>query len=83
MTKLRIEEMMLIKVYNIISQNGRSTCLAAMNASIPYLDDEDIKKETNEVIRKVSAMTDAEFEELKKTDLPIDIDEESPEEVKG
>ena len=73
--RFTVEELMMIRIYANIYKDGLSGCLNAMKESIPYIDDEYIKKETEEVIRKLSLITDEEYSQIDFRDIMIEIDD--------
>lgn len=62
-----IDELSIVKMYCGFSQN-RDSVIAALNDSLPLLEDQNIKSIVEETIRKVTAMTQAAFSDLDLSD---------------
>jgi hypothetical protein len=62
-----IDELSIIKMYCGFSQN-RDSVIAALNDSLPLIEDQNIKSIVEETIRKVTAMTQAAFSDLDLSD---------------
>lgn len=58
-----IDELSIVKMYCGFSQN-RDSVIAALNDSLPLIEDQNIKSIVEETIRKVTAMTQAAFSDL-------------------
>lgn len=64
---LTIDELSIVKMYCGFSQN-RDSVIAALNDSLPLIEDQNIKSIVEETIRKVTAMTQAAFSDLDLSD---------------
>lgn len=62
-----IDELSIVKMYCGFSQN-RDSVIAALNDSLPLIEDQNIKSIVEETIRKVTAMTQAAFSDLDLSD---------------
>ena len=62
-----IDELSIVKMYGGFSQN-RDSVIAALNDSLPLIEDQNIKSIVEETIRKVTAMTQAAFSDLDLSD---------------
>ena len=62
-----IDELSIVKMYCGFSQN-RDSVIAALNDSLPLIEDQNIKNIVEETIRKVTAMTQAAFSDLDLSD---------------
>lgn len=62
-----IDELSIVKMYCGFSQN-RDSVIAALNGSLPLIEDQNIKSIVEETIRKVTAMTQAAFSDLDLSD---------------
>ena len=62
-----IDELRIVKMYCCFSQNSDSV-IAALNDSLPLIEDQNIKSIVEETIRKVTAMTQAAFSDLDLSD---------------
>lgn len=62
-----IDELSIVKMYCGFSQN-RDSVIAALNDSLPLIEDQNIKSIVEEIIRKVTAMTQAAFSDLDLSD---------------
>lgn len=62
-----IDELSIVKMYCGFSQN-RDSVIAALNDSLPFIEDQNIKSIVEETIRKVTAMTQAAFSDLDLSD---------------
>lgn len=62
-----IDELSIVKMYCGFSQN-RDSVIAALNDSLPLIEDQNIKSIVDETIRKVTAMTQAAFSDLDLSD---------------
>lgn len=62
-----INELSIVKMYCGFSQN-RDSVIAALNDSLPLIEDQNIKSIVEETIRKVTAMTQAAFSDLDLSD---------------
>lgn len=62
-----IDELSIVKMYCDFSQN-RDSVIAALNDSLPLIEDQNIKSIVEETIRKVTAMTQAAFSDLDLSD---------------
>ena len=62
-----IDELSIVKMYCGFSQN-RDNVIAALNDSLPLIEDQNIKSIVEETIRKVTAMTQAAFSDLDLSD---------------
>lgn len=62
-----IDELSIVKMYCGFSQN-RDSVIAALNDSLPLIEDQNIKSIVEETIRKVTAMTQAAFSALDLSD---------------
>ena len=71
--RFRVEELILIKNYDNIANDGRSGCIRVMQDSIPYTEDVFIKSEVEEVIRKLELISDEEFKDIDYSPMPINI----------
>ena len=65
-----IDELSIVKMYCGFSQN-RDSVIAALNDSLPLIEDQNIKSIVEETIRKVTAMTQAAFSDLDLSDTPL------------
>lgn len=62
-----IDELSIVKMYCGFSQN-RDSVIAALNDSLPLIEDQNIKSIVEETIRKVTAMTQVAFSDLDLSD---------------
>lgn len=62
-----IDELSIVKMYCGFFQN-RDSVIAALNDSLPLIEDQNIKSIVEETIRKVTAMTQAAFSDLDLSD---------------
>ena len=62
-----IDELSIVKMYCGFSQN-RDSVIAALNDSLPLIEDQNIKSIVEETIRKVTAMTQAAYSDLDLSD---------------
>lgn len=62
-----IDELSIVKMYCGFSQN-RDGVIAALNDSLPLIEDQEIKKTVEVTIRKVNAMTQEAFSALDLSD---------------
>ncbi len=62
-----IDELSIVKMYCGFSQD-RDSVIAALNDSLPLIEDQNIKSIVEETIRKVTAMTQAAFSDLDLSD---------------
>ena len=62
-----IDELSIVKMYCGFSQN-RDSVIAALNNSLPLIENQNIKSIVEESIRKVTAMTQAAFSDLDLSD---------------
>lgn len=62
-----IDELSIVKMYCGFSQN-RDSVIAALNDSLPLIENQNIKSIVEETIRKVTAMTQAAFSDLDLSD---------------
>lgn len=62
-----IDELSIVKMYCGFSQT-RDSVIAALNDSLPLIEDQNIKSIVEETIRKVTAMTQAAFSDLDLSD---------------
>lgn len=68
-----IDELSIVKMYCGFSQN-RDSVIAALNDSLPLIEDQNIKSIVEETIRKVTAMTQAAFSDLDLSDTLLSDD---------
>lgn len=62
-----IDELSIVKMYCGFSQN-RDSVIAALNDSLPLIENQEIKKTVEVTIRKVNAMTQEAFSALDLSD---------------
>ena len=60
MNRFTVEEMNLISIYN---EGGKAQLTANITAALPFMD-EDMKELAGRTIRKIDALTEAEYAEL-------------------
>lgn len=71
-----IDELSIVKMYCGFSQN-RDSVIAALNDSLPLIEDQNIKSIVEETIRKVTAMTQAAFSDLDLSDTLLSDEQKS------
>jgi len=60
MNRFTVEEMNLISIYN---EGGKAQLTASITTALPFMD-EDMKELAGRTIRKIDALTEAEYAEL-------------------